>query len=231
MWTRVELKTNAKEVLRRTYWMGLGVCLVSGFLGGITSGGSSNYRMINELNNPVIYLIVFLFAIFGIVYSIFVGSPVLVGKNDYFMSSREYDPSFMKLFSSFTKGKSAYFNIVKAMFIKDLFLFLWFLLLIVPGIIKSYEYIFVPYILSENPNISYSRAIELSREMTRGYKFDIFVLGLSFLGWQLLGILACCIGVVFVAPYVEATYAELYAAHREKALAEGYTDTNELCGY
>ena len=114
------------------------------------------------------------------------------------------------------------------MFLRDVYLFLWTLLLIIPGIIKGYAYRMVPYILADNPNIGAARAIELSDQMTKGEKLDIFVLDLSFLGWILLGSLACGIGVLFVNPYVEATNAELYAALKDKAYRNGLCTPAEL---
>ena len=94
--------------------------------------------------------------------------------------------------------------------------FLWSLLFIIPGIIKSYEYCMIPYILAENPEIEMDRAFEISRKMTKGEKWKIFVLGLSFIGWYLLGLLCCCVGTIFVDPYSEATYAELYQVMRDR---------------
>ena len=101
-------------------------------------------------------------------------------------------------------------------------------LFIIPGIIKSYEYCMVPYILAENPQISCERAFELSRQMTKGEKWKIFVLGLSFIGWVIVGMLCCCVGQFFVQPYIEATYAELYQVMREKAHGLGFSDYSEL---
>ena len=72
------------------------------------------------------------------------------------------------------------------MFLKGLFQGLWSLLFVIPGIIKSYEYRMIPYILSENPNISRKRAFEISKQMMKGNKWDTFVLDLSFIGWQIL---------------------------------------------
>lgn len=103
--------------------------------------------------------------------------------------------------------------------------FLWYLLLIIPGIVKSYAYRMVPYILADNPNIGYERAVELSMKMTDGHKFNIWVLDLSFIGWYLLGILALFIGILFVMPYVNATNAELYLVLRQNAL------DNRICSY
>ena len=86
----------------------------------------------------------------------------------------------------------------------------------------------VPYILADNPEIGHSRAIKLSNEMTRGEKWDIFVLDLSFLGWFILGSLAFGIGILFVQPYYDATNAELYIKLRQNAIDNGLTSKNEL---
>lgn len=78
----------------------------------------------------------------------------------------------------------------------------------------QYCYLMVPYILAENPDMKAREALRLSKEMMDGQKWNAFVLGLSFLGWQLLGTLLCGIGTFFVQPYVDATFAELYAVLR-----------------
>lgn len=78
----------------------------------------------------------------------------------------------------------------------------------------QYCYLMVPYILAENPDMKAREALRLSREMMDGQKWNAFVLGLSFIGWQLLGTLLCGIGTFFVQPYVDATFAELYAVLR-----------------
>lgn len=107
-------------------------------------------------------------------------------------------------------------------------IFLWYLLLIIPGIVKSYAYRMVPYILADNPNIGSKEAIKLSNEMTNGHKFNMFVLDISFIGWYLLGILALIVGVLFVLPYVNATEAELYLALRKDALEKGFCSNQDL---
>jgi uncharacterized membrane protein len=145
------------------------------------------------------------------------------------MEPRGFGSRFERLFWAFKKGR--YLNIVKIMFWKEVKIFLWSLLFIIPGIIKAYEYSMVPYILAENPGISSERAFELSKEMTDGEKFDIFWLGLSFIGWILLGTLACGIGVLFVEPYIHATFAELYQVMRDKVHNSGFSDYSELPGF
>ena len=141
------------------------------------------------------------------------------------------------LLSGGAKGKrfemcirDRYMNVVGIMFLRDLFTFLWTLVFIIPGIVKSYEYRMIPYILAENPTISRQRAFELSREMTMGHKWDMFVLDLSFLLWYLGGALLCGIGTLFVNPYPAATEAELYAVLRNNVLSQGITNTYELPG-
>jgi len=86
----------------------------------------------------------------------------------------------------------------------------------------------VPYILAENPNIDYKRAIELSNQMTKGQKFDIFVLDLSFIGWYILGALLVGLGVYFVFPYVNSTNAELYLVLKQNAIDTGICSPEEL---
>ena len=104
------------------------------------------------------------------------------------------------------------------MFTKNLIVFGWWLLLVIPGIIKSYEYAMVPYILAEHPDMEYRTALSKSREMMDGHKWDFFVLQLSFIGWEMLGILMCCIGIIFVMPYEYATFAEFYLNISRKPL-------------
>ena len=122
-------------------------------------------------------------------------------------------------------GKIVLLNLVMTVFVA-----LWSMLFIIPGIVKGLAWSQVPYLLAENPGMSGKRARELSDRMTYGHKWDIFVLHLSFLGWILLGCLACGVGTLFVAPYCEATYAELYATLRGNALANGWATPEELPG-
>lgn len=116
--------------------------------------------------------------------------------------------SIRYLFSAFNRDE--FWGIFKCIFITNIKNFLWFLLLIIPGIIKAFEYSMVPYILTNNTNLTSAEAIKISRELTYGHKFDMFVLILSFIGWYLLGSLFFGIGVFFVNPYYEATKARLY---------------------
>ena len=95
----------------------------------------------------------------------------------------------------------------------QVYLFLWSLLFAIPGIIKSYSYRLVPYILADNPDMNSDDAITLSREMMNGQKFEVFVLDLSFfLWWILSSITFNIVGILYVFPYIYATDVELYLA-------------------
>ena len=146
----------------------------------------------------------------GILWSSFVGNVIRVGSCRYFVESQELGRSagLGQLFSGFSGGN--YLNVVKVMFMKGLFETLWTLLLIIPGIIKSYEYYLVPYLLAETPDLPYREALRISSEMMDGHKWRLFVLELSFIGWLFLGSLLCGLGVLFVHPYESATFAEFY---------------------
>lgn len=157
-------------------------------------------------------------------------NPYHVGACRFFMENRERaDAKFSLVGKGFSKN---YSNVVLTQFLRDLYILLWTLLFIVPGIIKSYAYFCVPYILSENADLDHRRVLDLSRQMTRGCKGDIFITDLSFILWFLLDALTLgVLGVFFVNPYVFGTRAEIYAQLRQTALENGLATTVELPGF
>ena len=166
---------------------------------------SSNFQYI-------FYSFISVASIFGILYTIFIGNVIVVGNNRYFIKNHDVNPELGEIFSGF---KGDYLNVVKIMFLMNLKILLWLFLFIVPGFIKAYEYSMIPYLLAENPNITTDEAFSLSKQMTTGQKMDLFVLDLSFLGWIILGLICCGIGILFVLPYPEATNAEVYLNLKE----------------
>lgn len=112
--------------------------------------------------------------------------------------------------NSFSIAFSNYWHKVWGLLLMYIFLFLWTLLLIIPGIIKAFSYAMTPYILEENPELGASEAIDRSRMMMRGHKFDLFWLYLSFIGWGLLCLLTAGIGFLWLFPYVQASIAAFY---------------------
>jgi len=257
MWYRSDLKARAKEVLRGNYWKAFLISLVimfaTGGTGGSSGGSGSNYRgnsgsyggnfhwswsydgnmfsFTDSVPNLLLILgtisaIIGFILIVAIGIRVFLGFPLEVGGRKYFVQSAQYFNN--KGCFRFAFNGQNYLGIVGTMFLKGIFTFLWTLLLIIPGIVKSYAYRMVPYILADNPNIGARRAIELSNEMTRGHKWNMFVLDLSFIGWYLLGLLALVIGVLFVNPYRDATEAELYLVLRSNAIESGKCSLWEL---
>lgn len=91
-----------------------------------------------------------------------------------------------------------------------LFVLLWSLLFIIPGIIASYRYALAFYILRDNPQMSASEALNESKRLMDGYKMDLFLLGLSFIGWALLCILTLGIGLLWLGPYMNTAYTNFY---------------------
>lgn len=247
MWTRDLLKTNAKQALSGRYWPAFAVTLICALLGvgntggtsrGASSGQSSYYYEGGRhysaqagyfhYSGPMLVAALFILAL-GVALALLILNILTVGKSRFFMENRLGAAPVSSLFSAF--HRDGYWNLVKIMFLKSLYIFLWSLLFVIPGIIKAYEYNMVEYIAAENPYLPAGRVFELSSEMTMGEKWEMFVLDLSFFGWFFLGALALGIGTFFVLPYYEATYAELYAALHAKAFAAGYTNESELSGF
>ena len=92
----------------------------------------------------------------------------------------------------------------------DIFTFLWTLLLIIPGIIKSYAYSMAGFILAENSEMTAKEAMKVSEKMMAGNKWRLFCLQFSFIGWQLLCILSLGIGFLWLTPYMNAATAAFY---------------------
>lgn len=245
MWTNSLLKKNAWETLKNYYWTALGVTFLGGILGAgrnfslnFGSGGSSASNLESDLDSMnstelfafLMIMLVVILCVWAISIAMvsFLGNPVRVGMNKFFCSARNGDVNFGYLFANFKEGK--YMPTVKTMFFMQLYIFLWGLLFWIPGIIKTYEYYLVPYLLAENPNLSKERAFEISKKTMDGEKMNVFILELSFIGWYLLGLCACCVGIYAVVPYFQATIAEFYMCMRAKMLSYGYTTEEELSG-
>ena len=114
-----------------------------------------------------------------------------------------------------------WFHVAWVLFVRRFFQFLWWLT-IVGGLIKTYSYAMVPYIIAENPNLTATEAITLSREMMYGYKWKTFVMDLTLIGWVLLGVLTLGLSdLFFYNIYSTGIYAELYVWLRDNAKKKG----------
>lgn len=122
------------------------------------------------------------------------------------------------LFAYYKQGRVWLLQILTA-----IYTLLWALLLIVPGIIKSYSYAMAPYILKDNPEMGAEEAIVESMKMMKGYKMKLFLLDLSFIGWMFLAVLTLCLGFLLLVPYMNtarATFYEELKAERGECMKE-----------
>ena len=110
----------------------------------------------------------------------------------------------------FKIATTGYWHKVWGMFLMNLFIALWSLLFIIPGIVKAFSYAMTPYILEEHPELSANEAIDHSRAMMKGHKFDLFWLYLSFIGWAILCIPTLGIGLLWLVPYMQTAQASFY---------------------
>ncbi len=124
----------------------------------------------------------------------------------YLNLAKGQDPEVKDVFSGFDDFWTAF----KTTFLVGLFTFLWSLLFYIPGIIKAISYSQAMYIVAENKGISALEAINRSKAMMHGHKMDYFVLGLSFIGWALLGAITFGIAYIYVIPYMSATMVNFH---------------------
>jgi uncharacterized membrane protein len=107
-------------------------------------------------------------------------------------------------------GFNQYFRIFLAELLKGIYILLWALLLIIPGLIKEYSYAMTEFILKDNPEMSGEEAICESMRLMQGHKMQLFLLDLSMIGWLILSILTLGIGLLFLMPYNYTAHAHFY---------------------
>ena len=138
----------------------------------------------------------------------FIFNPLEVGTKRFFFKNLNDKANVKEIAFAYDNH---YMNVVKTLFFRDLYITLWSLLFVIPGIVKSYEYKMMPYLLAENPSISKEQAFALSKQMMDGQKWKTFVLDLSFIGWEILSSVTLGIfGIFYVTPYRYMTHAALY---------------------
>ena len=164
-------------------------------------------RNVSPLGYLAIGTVTFLSIVISIV-MLLLGFIVEVGKSKFFLEGFKGDVDINKLFFGFNSRD--YLPIIKAQGLAFIYILLWTLLFIIPGIVKGYQYRYVPYLLAEDPSLAPNEALSKSKEMTMGHKWNIFILDLSFFLWGLLSLITFGLSTYFVAPYIEATNARLY---------------------
>ena len=131
-------------------------------------------------------------------------------------------------FSLFIEGLNNWWRATLATLWQFLWVFLWSLLFFIPGIVKSISYSMMPYIIAEYKNVSVAKAMKISMVITKGHKMDLFVLGLSFLGWILLSVFTLGIGLIVLSPYMELTYVNTFHDLLQEAIQNGSIKLEDL---
>lgn len=222
MWTRSEVKEKGKESFKRNYWMSVIVAFIySLFFASATYSASRNQGEVESqlsgeaANNPDFGLVLLVvLGILGVVLlvlkliDLFVFNPLEVGCNRFFLVNQDTNAQLPEVLYAF---KNNYINSVLGLFIRDIVIAIGCICFIIPGLILSYSYRMVPYILADNPSVSPIEALKTSRAMMKGQKWNCFVYDLSFIGWYILS--ACTLGILavfYVNPYKYNSNAELY---------------------
>ena len=149
-------------------------------------------------------------AVAALILTIFVFNILEVGGARFYLENADSSDADLKsLFFAFRDPN--YSSMVTIMLLKQLKIILWSLLFVIPGFIKSYEYMLVPYILAEHPDMDHKEVFAESRRLMKGAKWSAFILNLSFIGWSLLSSLTFQLsGIFWSNPYLYATRVEMY---------------------
>ena len=190
--TRKMLKEAAKENMAYGFKDAL-ISIIIAWLGGAAISFVFDFLKVEILSAPVIAL--------------FVTGPFLVGIAGVYLNIAKHgDGTWVAVFDGF----KIFWRSFVLYILKYIFITLWSLLFVIPGIIAAFRYSMAEYILYENPDMSAMDAIRESKRLMDGKKADLFVLYLSFFGWYLLSAITCGIAYIWVAPYVTATVTNFY---------------------
>ena len=166
-------------------------------------------------------------SILSLAFSIFIANPLIVALRRYFIKARKKQSTKINVVLDIFK-KESWIRVAITMFLKDVFTILWFLT-IIGGFIKMYEYAMIPYILGDNPKMKWKEAFKLSKQMMKGNKWKLFVLDLSFLGWEILSLFTFgLLNIFYVNPYKVATNVELYEVLKKEAIENKFEYYEEL---
>lgn len=220
-----DYRAIARRALTGFWGVALGVTLLAVLLGGVSSGfsfnfninlddnsyhfGSNWYHFTQQYVPEILHMLWPLFEFLSMLSLVqfIIGGSVQIGLCRFYLHRLDGRPAEVgDLFSAFDIfGRALWLRILMGLKI-----FAWTLLFIIPGIVAALRYAMAPYILAENPQLTASQAIELSKQMMDGKKGDLFVLNLSFIGWALLAGLTFGIGLLWLNPYMGMAETAFY---------------------
>jgi uncharacterized membrane protein len=195
-----------------------GVAILAGFLaallgGLVSSSGGGNIDLdqqeiarLPDVLKTYLLIAASIGAVMGTI-TLIVGGTVELGYSKFLLKMHDgEDAKVEDLFSQFHRfGDGFCQRLLRALFVA-----LWSLLFVIPGIVASLKYAMTPFILAENPGMTASEAITASKELMDGHKADLFFLQLSFIGWAILNVFTLGIGSLWLVPYINASYAAFY---------------------
>ena len=215
MLPRGEIKANARRALSANYWPMVGYL----FLGGIIAACIMVIGFIGLYADEVVqimttgnfwpdgvYVTMYVISVIGIFFYVLVGAGIQYFSYKVYRGDR---PQLGDVFSSFKNGNFG--RVFGGILLMSIKIFLWSLLLYIPGIVKTYEYMMVPYLLIDRPDLSIKECFKMSRVMTDGYKGDLFVMVLSFIGWMILAeFTGGLLHIFYTGPYIKLSFAGAY---------------------
>ena len=211
-----DIRANAREALKGN-WL---VAIIASFIAGtFTSSGSGvsssvskdvDFSALDQLTSTELLTTLAVFGgviLFGLIVSVLISAHISVGYAQFNLDLVEgFKPSIGTMFS---KGKQVG-TAIAANILVFIRVFFGTILFIIPGIIASYKYAMVNYVIADNPGITAREALERSKEIMEGNKFRFFLLGLSFIGWSIVVVLTFGIAAIWVGPYMQASFAAFY---------------------
>lgn len=207
------IRATARRNLSGKWGISIGVAVVACLLGGLVTGQTflpDVTRELEESRDLISVGSVLRISVTGglLGFAAFlIGGTIELGYARFLLKQHDgQDIAFNDLFSQFHRFGQGFAQ----HFLRVLYVFLWMLLLIIPGFIKSYSYSMTPFIMAENPDLSASEAINRSKAMMDGHKLELFVLNLTFLGWMILCAMTLNLGNLFLNPYKNAAHAAFY---------------------
>lgn len=208
MFDRTSYKSTAKEKLRGTWFPTAAIVTIVWLVVEVllaTLGNKGNPTM------NIVYKVLFFL----------VNGPFFIALAYFYLEYRKLSDGEKPKFDTFIEGFNCYLQGILGLLWIFIWFLLWFICFIIPGLIKLVAYSQMFYILAENPKISISKAMRMSMEITKGHKSDIFITLLSFLGWILLSVITGGILFIWVLPYIQLTFANVYQYLKSEALRTG----------
>ena len=212
-----EIRAAARESLRG-WWTSFVLATFVLFLISLIFSGNTYVHNSNGIN-PTLTLKLLGIGLFKLLGAIFIVLPLSYGFNIIFLQLVRKDETLQPVKDMFV-GFNNYARTLGVTLLMVVYVFLWSLLLFVPGIIKSYSYAMTFFIANDNPELSADECIEKSMAMMEGHKFDLFLLDLSFIGWIFLTIFTLGIGMFWVSPYMTTSRAVFYEELKLQEIVE-----------